>query len=288
MEAIVKDVSAKIFKVNPEDIIIKERLMGGMSNYMYLIEVKDKLYTFRLPGEESSKFVDRFEEKENILAIEPLKLNNNTIYLDLSNGYKIAEFVVGKPLNQLDYNYHLSGVANTLKKLHNSNIKAYKDHNPLRRLSKYENYLLNYRENLNETYQTLKMEFLYLLDTILIEDKVFTHGDFIPANVIIGEKKIYLLDWEFAGNNDPIYDIASFGEDNFEMALKLLDKYYEKPTLNHKQRLYIWSIYQSLLWYNVAMFKHYIKLGDKLNVNFLQVADDFLLKTRYLFKMFPR
>ena len=50
MENIIKSVTAKALGVNEADVVIDYRLMGGMSNLMYVIVVNGERYTFRIQG----------------------------------------------------------------------------------------------------------------------------------------------------------------------------------------------------------------------------------------------
>ena len=95
-EMIIIEKCIEVFKVKKEDIIVEKRLMGGMSNFTYIIEIGSKRYTFRIPGKNADKFVDRTVEKHNIDLVEDLGLNNKTVYFDIETGYKIAEYIEGK------------------------------------------------------------------------------------------------------------------------------------------------------------------------------------------------
>lgn len=37
-----------------------------------------------------------------------------------------------------------------------------------------------------------------------------THGDLVPQNILVSDENITLIDWEYAGLNDPCWDLASF------------------------------------------------------------------------------
>lgn len=50
MESIIKSVTAKALGVDESNVIIDHRLMGGMSNFTYVVEVEGAKYTFRIPG----------------------------------------------------------------------------------------------------------------------------------------------------------------------------------------------------------------------------------------------
>ena len=103
--------------------------------------------------------------------------------------------------------------------------------------------------------------------------KVPCHYDYQPTNLVINGDKLYVLDWEFAGMNDPFYDIACYGNAGFDKALSLLEAYVgRQPKWEELQRLYFHRAFQCLQWYNVAIFKDRIGLSKDLNMDFNAVA----------------
>ena len=269
-----------IFRVNAllhaHDAKIVMRLEGGMSNYTYVVECQGKKYTYRVPGKFAEYFVDRDEEWANIQEVDRLGLNNVTTYMEILSGEKLAEYVEGTIMSTTDVvSYNAMSVA-ALKKLHNSDLK-FKDYDGIGRLNTFQNYCL-------ETGFVLPQEYLDLrkkLDTIQATQtnvkKVPCHCDYQPTNLVISGDKLYVLDWEFAGMNDPIYDIACYGNAGFDKALSLLEAYVgHKPTKEELQRLYFHRAFQCLQWFNVAIFKDRVGLSQGLNMDFNAVAFMFL------------
>ena len=280
VETIIKTIAADVFGVNLENVIIESRLMGGMSNYMFVISVQNEKYTFRIPGEKAETFVDREEEFANINRIEPLHINNDTIYFDCQTGYKIAKYVQGTPLSELeDPTTQLTAVADVLKTLHQSTLSAQQDYNPYQRLTRYEQEVIALGHQHVSQYHELKADFLTyrpLLDGV---EKVFCHNDSQISNIVISDEKTYLLDWEFGGNNDPLYDVACVGNKDFDLAVAFLPVYLDRqPTKDEVTRLYVWRAFQCLQWHNVATFKELIGLSEKLGVNFDAIAAMYLTK----------
>ncbi len=278
MEKIIKKQASAFFNVNEEDIIIVERLLGGRSNLMYLFKLAsdNTLYTFRIPGKNSEEFVDRNVELSNLNTVKPLSLNSDVLFFDIKTGYKISKFVQGECLTNLDITAHLKDVANLLHKLHDAPIKCVNDYAPFGRLAQYENLMckLNYKEDRSE-YLKIKNDFLKHKD--FLEDDTLTvcHGDSQTDNIIISKNNdIYLLDWEFTGNNYAFYDIACFGDKDFNNALNLLEAYLgRKPQNDELKRLYLWRTFQCLQWHNVALYKHLIGLSEELKVDFKFFSD---------------
>ncbi len=254
------------------DAKIVKRLEGGMSNYTFVVEALGKKYTYRVPGKFAEKFVDRVDELDNIQKIKVLNLNNETTYVEVLSGEKLAEYVEGTIMSETDVVSYNKMSVEALKKLHNSDLQL-KPYNAFGRLDDYERYC-------RETGYVHPADYLALrhkLDEMRLNyvqvKQVPCHCDYQPTNLVINEKRLYVLDWEYAGMNDPFYDIACYGNAGFDKALSLLEAYVgHKPTADELRRLYFHRAFQCLQWYNVAIFKDRIGLSKDLNMDFNQVA----------------
>lgn len=277
MNNIIIEKVSKILKVKKEEIKIVRRLLGGMSHYTYLVEVDETLYTIRLIGEAGNLYVDRFEEKENIKRIDALKLNNETVYFNEETGTKLARYIEGDVLTELDAMNYLPLIAKSFRKLHNSDIKAYKSYGLIDRLNLYE----SYNEKQSEVYLDLKSKWLEIYEKNYKNRKeVFCHNDAQLSNLVLSNNKVYMLDWEYSANNDPLYDIASFGEH----AVELL-KYYlkRKPTKEEIRDVNFYAMFQWLQWYQVAIYKNNISLSDTINFDFKQLANTYMERINELY-----
>jgi len=282
-EKLIKATCAKVLNVLEDQVELIERLMGGMSNFTYIVNVNDTLYTFRIPGKNADKFVDRTVEQYHIELIESLELNNDTIYLDVESGIKIAKYIKGKPLHELSPHDHLEDAAKALKTIHNSSIHSKYDYAPFERLTQYEDYNKAFNHEHSERYYKAKETLLSYRDFLDQFDKTLCHGDSQISNFVVTTDGIRLMDWEFTGNNDPFYDIACFGNANFDHAVALLPVYLNRtPRSEDYNRLYLWRIFQTLQWHNVALYKEYIGLSEDLHVDFKKVASLYLDKAETL------
>ncbi len=272
MEQKIMQIAAK--KLDHPKVLY--RLLGGMSNYTYVVSSNEKKYTVRSIGDYASYFVNREEEKHHIALFESLGITNKTIYFDLESGEKISEYIEGDISTEVDIKPHLKEVSDLLKKVHNSGLKSKYDYNLFKRLDFYES--INEKSHLNEAYFKLKKELKHLYDTIYVNyPKVLCHGDSQRSNFVIGKDKVYIVDFEFSGNNDPFYDIAGFGNKNFDDGINLLHVYLDgKVTNKDLKRLYYYKIFQSTQWYLVALFKHDKGMSESLKIPFDQVSVKYL------------
>lgn len=262
---------------NFKNVEVVERLLGGMSNYTFVVRCDGDFYTYRIPGEFSDHFVDRKIEIKNIEIVESLGITNKTVYLNVDNGIKLAKYIPGKPLSTIsEEQYPYEEVSKILKVIHNSNLKAVNDYDPFLRLAYYEKMVKELGYVHNEQYLLQKTKFFKYKSFLENTPKVLTHGDSQPSNFVLGEDSLFVVDFEFCGNNDPIYDIACFANKNYEEGNKLLYVYYDTPTKEQIDRFNLWRAFQCFQWYNVAVFKEMTGLSEKLHIDFKKVAEKYL------------
>lgn len=258
--------------LNGKDAKIVKRLEGGMSNYTYVVESQGKKYTYRVPGSFAEKFVDREVEWQNIQEVERLGLNNKNSYVEIRSGEKLADYVEGTIVSETDVVSYNELSAKALHAIHNSDLK-FADYNAFGRLDDDERYCRESGFVHPEEYIVLRAK----LDEIRKRHSnvrlVPCHCDYQPTNLVVNGDKLYVLDWEFAGMNDPIYDVACYGNAGFDKALAFLEAYVgRKPNRDELQRLYFHRAFQCMQWYNVAIFKDRMGLSQELNMNFNDVA----------------
>jgi thiamine kinase-like enzyme len=64
-------------------------------------------------------------------------------------------------------------------------------------------------------------------------DLVFGHNDLLAANIIDDGKRLWLVDWEYAGFNSPLFDLGGLSSNSElpdEMRTRLLELYFERPS----------------------------------------------------------
>lgn len=284
--SIVKEQLSKHFATHEDNILVLDRLKGGMSNSNYVVSVHGKKYTFRIPGKNADVFVDRTIENRTLELIRPLNIDGNAmLHLELDTGYKVSSYIEGESLiskNPADY---YDDAALVLHKLHDSKLRAKNDYAPFDRLSRYEALVTSVGLAHDPSYFDIRDRFFAFKDWLLSMPTTLCHNDSQPSNFIDVGTKLVLVDWEFGGNNDPFYDIACYGNFDFNLALGLLPVYLDRePTKEERKRLTLWRTFQCLQWHNVALYKEAIGLSQELHLDFLQIARNYIAKANALFE----
>ena len=271
---VIKDL---IKEVLGKDAVILEPLKGGMMNKSYIIGNNGKKYVLFVPTSQANEMVNRYLERETQAIASRLKITSKNVFFDPETGVKIHEFIEGYSLNHVD-NIEIHQVAGLLKFFHNSPTLSTTDYHPFHRLANYEKEARKYLRKIPSEYETLRKVLDNNQEFLEKQEKCLCHNDAQKSNIVkeVGTGKYYLIDFEFAANNDPIYDVAAYGNNDVKEGRALLDAYYEEPSLDEIKRYYLWRIFLSLQWYNVAIIKHYRGEGEKHGFDFLEVAKGFL------------
>lgn len=265
----------EFFETDLKNLKVVDRITGGMSNFTYIIEYEKKLYTVRIPGEHSENFVNRECELISLNIANMLGITAKTYYFNTDNGVKISEYIQGEVLTYETINKYINEINEILHKIHNVDSRELHLYNPLKRLSKY---IILAAEN-NPKYDEIYDWWKNLYETKYSKiPMTFCHGDIQPSNFVVKEDgEVLLLDWEFAGVVDPLYDVTGYGIDYLPNALKMLPIYLDrKPTEDEIFRVKYYYIYQALQWHKVAVFKHKVGLSEKLKIDFSWAANLFL------------
>ena len=259
-----------------QDAHIISPLIGGMMNDSSIVLSNNKKYVLYVSTAQANEMVNRPLEKVHLDLVYSLGITSKNIYFDAEKGIKINEYIDGSSLDKVD-EYDIKKVATLIHTLHNSKTLSKEDYNPFLRFKGYEEEAKSFVKEFNEQYLKVRDTLFANKDYLESQKKVLSHNDFQKSNVLKGDDgKYYIIDFEFMGNNDEIYDIAAFGNGNVEEGFNLLKEYSPNPSDDLKKRYYLWRMYISLQWYTVALVKHYRGEGEVHHFNFLNVADHFL------------
>ena len=277
----VKNFLKSTFDMDVSNI---QQIYGGMMNSSFLYSFENKNYIIYFPTDQANKMVDRHLEKCNQLLFYKSATTSKNIYFDEKSGIKINEYISGKSLDKID-DYDLQKIANLFKKVHNSPLLSQKNYSPFDKLETFKANLIEFNYQLDKQYKELE-NFLFKYKEFLTKQKLtLCHNDAQKSNIIRSNNdQYYLIDFEFAGNNDPIYDIATFGNGDVQEGYRLLYAYFLNPSQEEKLRYFLWRIYISLQWYVVAIYKDLSGEGLTHKIDFKNVARHFIENAEIAYK----
>lgn len=250
----------RVFDASPRDITHITVLKKGMTNRSFLFTCRGKQYIMRIPGEGTDRLIDRRQEAAVYGAIRDLSLCDDVYYIDPANGYKITAFLenarVCDPENPNDVRRCMA----FLRKFHERRLHVGHSFDIFGQIEFYEQ-LWKGNPSVYADYRRTKEQILSLRPYIEAHagEKVLTHIDAVPDNFLLTGDDIRLIDWEYAGEQDPHVDIAMFAiyalYDRAQIDA-LIDAYFPEGCPGEiRLKIYCYVAACGLLWSNWCEYK---------------------------------
>ncbi len=236
-------------------------LSGGHMNSVYVVQAGDTKYVVRIPAVSSELLVpDRANERHNTEAAAASGVSPQVVeYLD-DWKVMVLEYVEGETLTEDTIGNwdRIPRVAGTLRTLHaGPRFRTEFDmfHTAERWLRMCDEREIAIPEGLPERMDRVRLAAQAL--AVLPMDSVPSHNDLSADNIIDDGRRLWLIDFEYSGNNDPCYDIADLASqsdlDDDRRAM-LCEAYFgvADPALLARMRLHAtiadvgWAVWASI------------------------------------------
>lgn len=242
----IKKLLNKVFGIS-EFIDIKR--LGGMMNHSYKVTLENREeFLVRIPGEGTDEMINRIDEKKSTELACKLGIDSELLYFD-EKGYKLMRFIKNpQPMSEdvMKREDIIKQAANIFSKLHNSLVDTGVIFDVFEKALLYEKIISDYQVSLYDDYSDTRS---YVFDLYKgLQDKseiniVPCHNDSLVDNWVLDEDdRLYLIDWEFSGMNDAVWDLSCLSieanysdvEDNI-----LLKSYYQRNITDDERKHFI-------------------------------------------------
>ena len=248
------------FNVEVDEIKNITVLKKGMTNRSFLFECQNQKYIMRIPGEGTDHLINRKEEADVYQALENRQICDDVLYMNPDNGYKITAYLEDATNCDAENWDEVEACMTKLREFHELNLTVDHRFDIFGQIDFYES-LWNGEKSYFKDYETTKAAIFELkkwIDT-LEKNETLVHIDAVPDNFLFTKDGIRIIDWEYAGMQDPHVDIAMFCIYSLysrNQVDHLIDLYFKgdvSPIIRTKIYAYIASA--GLLWSNWCEYK---------------------------------
>ena len=241
--------------------------LEGITNTSFLVEVDNKKFVLRIPGE-NPDVINRESEKYNTLLVQEQGLTLPFIVFDQESGIKISEYFELYTYKDADFKDSVlrNNAFQELQKLHNSEIVFKNNFKPTE-------VFVNIADNSNSLEKEAKEAGLMVvqnLNEIGIDEKP-CHQDLYSGNFVVFKDRTFLIDWEYSSMGDSYFDYADlFWQNNFEIDKDLKNKSLNElgiSTTEELEKFEFFEILSMITWGLWAMRRSPNDNDGKISLN---------------------
>lgn len=236
--------------------IITMTRMGGLTNRTYKVETSNGIYVVRIPGEGTEEIIVRSDEKKSTELACNLGIDAKLHFFDGNTGEKITDYImdsVTMNAEALRNDENIKKCADIFKKLHTSGADTEVPFDVIEMSNTYEDFISRHGGTFYDDFKEVKAYINNIKDSYMVNvKKVPCHNDALCENWVRQGEKMYLIDWEYAGMNDPMWDLADvsieadFSEENDTFFLACY--FGREATLAERKAFLINKVLIDYLW----------------------------------------
>jgi thiamine kinase-like enzyme len=267
-------------------------LAGGLTNHNYLVTDERSRFVVRHGRDIPAHGIMRFNEAAAAKAAHAAGIGPQVIHS--ASGFMVSQYVEGRVLTpeQIRDPGMQARVCEVLRRCHYLMPKHWSG--PALIFWVFQ-VIRSYAARLESEAQVIDADALARLTTVAeqLEAAVgpviiaLGHNDLLAANFIDDGERLWLIDWDYAGFNSPLFDLANLSSNNGldrDSDRELLATYFERAATPEEYRgfraMVCASLLRETLWARVSL------LTSKINFDYRMYADDYQSRFEHEWQQF--
>lgn len=210
----VQKIKDLLLKVLGTDAYQSLSRMGGLTNHTYKVTMENgDEFVVRIPGEGTEELINRRDEIVSTKLACDLGVDAEMLYFG-EDGAKVTRYIknaVTMSAETLKESRHIVQMADIFKKMHTCGADTRVPFEVFEMAAGYEKIVYDKNVPMFDDYDAVKADVMRIkseMDAAIDIKKVPCHNDALCENWVEGDGRMYLIDWEYAGMNDGMWDLA--------------------------------------------------------------------------------
>ena len=258
-----------------------EPLEGGITNLNFLVSDSGSKSVVRLGSDIPEHLVYRSNEIIVSEAAYQIGVSPKLIYNE--PGVLVLEFIESKTLEPKTVRENLYKIVPIIRKIHDEIPNKLSGQPQIfwvfYVIKYYSNFLLKNNSSHISLIPSLLKKAEKLEKLSSPREIVFGHNDLLAANFLDDGSKIWVVDWEYGGFNDPLFDIGGLSSNNDldeNLEKEVLQMYFkERPS---KDLIIKYNAMKTASLLRETMWSMVSEITSKIEFNYAEYTSDNLKK----------
>ncbi len=239
--------------------------LGGLTNRNYKIDSALGSHVLRLAGEGTGDYIDRKAEYHNASIASGAGVNAEIVFFDVDDGTMISRYIdnsVTMDIRALRDLETLRRTGRAFRRLHECGSDFRGQFELFQQIDQYLGVLRERQAALPDGYSDVQRDAELVRSALSMHHlpNKPCHCDPMVENCIDDGDKMYIIDFEYAGNNDPMWDLGDIsveGDFTAEQDREFLTAYFgHEPKAFDVGRMVMYKAMCDLLWTLWGVVQH--------------------------------
>jgi thiamine kinase-like enzyme len=228
-------------------------LSGGLTNRNLKVSTASGDYVARISSNKSSLLaIDRRSEYENSKIAAVIGVGAPVFDYLPDFGLLVIGYIPGKTFSEIDVSNNLGRIASTCKLLHKADPFT-RDFDMFSIQENYQKLVTESGFRFPEGYHKYANQISRMKTALAIldEGRVPCNNDLLPANFIDDGEKLWLIDYEYSGNNDACFELGNIWSEAklpLEALEELVTAYYRSSRPEKLARAWLFALLAKYGW----------------------------------------
>lgn len=240
--------------------------LGGLTNQVYRVDVNGDSLCLRVPGEGTADYINRRNEARASREVARVGVGAPVLYFDETSGLAVTKFIEGATtMSAATFAANDGALARAgavLRRLHDSDAVFANRFEVFAMIDAYIGLLTARKAEVPEGYHAALEEAGGIRQALDRHPARLApcHCDPLAENFLDTPSRMWVVDWEYSGMNDPLWDLGDLSVEA-ELAERdediLLAAYFGRPpTPAEKGRVVAYKALCDLLWTLWGLVQH--------------------------------
>ena len=194
-----------------------EPIAAGLTNQNFRVEVDGKPFFVRLPGSSTALLaVDRENELHNTRAAAAAGIGPRVVHHDPGSGALVLEWIEGRTMSNAAFSEPgmPARIAEALRRLHAG--PRFRDDFDMFRLAEFYLGVVEQRSIRSPDGYHHELPKVALIEAALGAHPLASvpcHSDLLAENYLDDGRRLWIVDYEYSGNNDPTFELGNTAQE---------------------------------------------------------------------------